>query len=46
MQTELRTESSIEEVVSEWGNVIAGRVELAHSDPRAMRRAFWIDRLP
>jgi len=46
MQTELRSESSIEGTVSEWGNVIAGRVERSHSDLRAVRRAFWIDRQP
>jgi SAM-dependent methyltransferase len=43
MQTELRTEKSIEDAVSQWGNVIAGRLETEHPDPRAVRRAFWID---
>jgi SAM-dependent methyltransferase len=44
MQTEIRTERPIDEAVSEWGNVIAGRIERPHSDPRAVRRALWIDR--
>jgi SAM-dependent methyltransferase len=46
MQTELRTKKSVEETVSGWGNRITGRVELPHPDPRAVRRAFWIDRQP
>jgi SAM-dependent methyltransferase len=44
MHTEIRTERPIEEAVSGWGDVIAGRIERPHSDPRAVRRAFWIDR--
>jgi SAM-dependent methyltransferase len=44
MHTELKTEPSIELAVAEWGYVIAGNVELPHPDPRAVRRAFWIDR--
>jgi SAM-dependent methyltransferase len=44
MYTELRTETPIEQEVSEWGNAIAGRFEMAHPDQRAVRRAFWIDR--
>jgi SAM-dependent methyltransferase len=45
VQTELRGDGSVEETVSRWGNVIAGHVERPHLDPRAVRRAFWIDRL-
>jgi SAM-dependent methyltransferase len=44
MHTELRGETPIEQVVCESGNAIAGRLEIAHQDPRAVRRAFWIDR--
>jgi SAM-dependent methyltransferase len=44
MHTELRSETPVEQAVSEWGNAIAGRIEIAHQDPRAARRAFWIDR--
>ena len=44
MHTELRSEGSIEHTVAEWGNVIAGHVEVPHRDPRTVRRAFWIDR--
>jgi SAM-dependent methyltransferase len=44
MRTELQTERPIEEAVAEWGHLIAGRIEVPHPDPRAVRRAFWIDR--
>jgi SAM-dependent methyltransferase len=44
MQTELRSEESVESAVADWGHAIAGRVEVPHPDPRAVRRAFWIDR--
>jgi SAM-dependent methyltransferase len=44
VQTEVRSDRSVEETVSGWGNLIAGHVERPHLDPRALRRAFWIDR--
>jgi SAM-dependent methyltransferase len=44
MQTELRSEESVESALAGWGHAIAGRVVVPHPDPRAMRRAFWIDR--
>jgi trans-aconitate methyltransferase len=43
VRNELRDADPIEHEVAAWGFGIAGRAERPHSDPRIVRRAFWID---
>ena len=38
-----RVREPLEHEVAAWGFEIAGRAERSHSDPRVVRRAFWID---
>jgi trans-aconitate methyltransferase len=46
VRNELRAADPLEREVAEWGFEIAGRAERPHSDPRVVRRAFWIDTPP
>ncbi len=43
VRNESRDARSLEQEVAAWGFQIAGRTERPHSDPRVVRRAFWID---
>jgi hypothetical protein len=43
VRNELREAEPLERQVAAWGFEIAGRAERPHSDPRVVRRAFWID---
>lgn len=42
-RNELRDADPIEHEVAAWGFRIACRTERPHSDPRVVRRAFWIE---
>lgn len=46
VRNELRDSGPLEDEVAAWGFEIAGRTERSHSDPRVVRRAFWIDAIP
>ncbi len=43
VRNESRDAEPLEHEVAAWGFEIAGRSERPHSDPRVVRRAFWID---
>lgn len=43
VRNEPRDAEPLERQVAGWGFEIAGRADRPHSDPRVVRRAFWID---
>ncbi|MDQ5820226.1 MAG: class I SAM-dependent methyltransferase [Actinomycetota bacterium] len=43
VRNELRNAKPVEHEVAAWGFHIIGRTQRPHTDPRVVRRAFWID---